>query len=161
MKSSATTPCARARALRRERCRSGRYRNVDEVRYAPPNLFRLSDRAAAGKCNNPAQSCETPHQVTAIVGARSEIAVEDKLAVLPADAKLVVIWIEDFDAVLRALRERRAMPGIFLRAVSARLGLTRPARHFELGAARREPGIYQPEFDLLQGRSPLLSWRAS
>src|SRR5262252_715003 len=153
MKSSATTPCARARALRRERCRSGRYRNVDEVRYAPPNLFRLSDRAAAGKCNNPAQSCETA-ATSGHLGARSEIAVEGKLAVFPADAKLVVIWIEDFDAVLRALGKRRAVPGIFLRAVGARLGLTRPARHFELGAARREPGIYQPEFDLLQGRSP-------
>src|SRR6516165_3749809 len=82
-----------------------------------------------------------PHQVTAIVGARSEIAVEDELAVFPADAKLVVIWIEDFNAVLRALSERRAMPGIFLRAVGARLGLTRPARHFELGAAGASPGF--------------------
>src|SRR6516162_9840570 len=156
MKSSATTLCARARALRWERCRSGRYRNVDEVRYAPPNSDFQIEQQLVSVIILPKAAKRRPHQVTAIVGARSEIAVEDELAVFPADAKLVVIWIEDFNAVLRALSERRAMPGIFLRAVGARLGLTRPARHFELGAARREPGIYQPDFDLLHSavRSP-------
>src|SRR6202008_3874524 len=92
-----------------------------------------------------------PHQVAAVVGARSEITVENKLAVCPADPKLVVIGIEDLDAVLRAFGKRCAMPSEFLRAIGARLWLTRPARHFKLGSAWREPGMDQPVFDLLHG----------
>src|ERR1700745_1035436 len=66
-----------------------------------------------------------PHQIAAIVGARSEIAVENKLAVCPSDPKFVVIGIEDLDAVLRAFGKRRAMPSEFLRAIGAWLWLAR------------------------------------
>jgi hypothetical protein len=49
------------------------------------------------------------------------------------------------------------MPSEFLRAIGTRLWLARPARHFELGPARREPGIYQPVFNLLHGEVRLVA----
>src|SRR6516165_1454260 len=101
-----------------------------------------------------AESAERrPHQVT-VVRRWPEIAVEDELPVLLGDMKLIRIGIEDFDAVLRALGERRAMPGIFLRAVFARLRQSGPAWHFELGAPRLQSGIHQPIFDLLHCGHP-------
>src|SRR5262249_44702136 len=42
-----------------------------------------------------------PHQVAAILRARSELAVKNELAAFPADAKLIIIRIEHLDAVLR------------------------------------------------------------
>ena len=96
-----------------------------------------------------------PHQIAAIVWARSEIAIKNKLAAFPADVKLVVMRIEDLDAVLGAFRERCAMPSEFLRAIGARLWLACPTRHFELGPVRREPGIYQPVFNLLHNAGPI------
>src|SRR6516162_5323318 len=58
-----------------------------------------------------------PHQIAAIVWARSEIAIKNKLAAFPADVKLFVMRIEDLDAVLGAFRERCTMPSEFLRAI--------------------------------------------
>src|SRR5580700_2288247 len=69
--------------------------------------------------------------------------------------QLVLIGVKDLDAVLRAFGKRRAMPGIFVRAVGARRRLAGPARHFELGLARPQARIDQPVFDVLHLRSPM------
>jgi hypothetical protein len=70
------------------------------------------------------------------------------------DVQLIVEWIEQFDAVLRAFGERHAVPDLFGRAVLARLGLARPARHFELGPARPQARVEQSVFDGMHGTSP-------
>jgi hypothetical protein len=46
------------------------------------------------------------------------------------------------------------MPGVFLRAIGARLRLSGPARHFELGTARLQSRIDQPVFDILHRGDP-------
>src|SRR5580700_11762186 len=69
--------------------------------------------------------------------------------------QLVLIGVKDLDAVLRAFGKRRAMPGIFVRAVGARCRLASPARHFELGLARPQARIDEPVFDVLHLRSPM------
>ena len=83
-----------------------------------------------------------------LLGARAEIAIEPQGPVDGADDELIVVGIEQFDAVLGAFRKRRAMPGVFLRAVGARLALSRPAGNFEPGAARGETRLARAKSDL-------------
>jgi len=45
---------------------------------------------------------------------RAEIAVEMQLPVLSRNMHFIVVGIKDLYAVLRAFRERRAMPGVFV-----------------------------------------------
>ena len=64
-----------------------------------------------------------------VVRRRAKISIEDKAAVFLGDEKLVLVGIEDLDAVLRSLDEGRAMPRIFMRAVGG-AEVARPTRAF-------------------------------
>ena len=86
------------------------------------------------------------------VGWRAEIAVENKATIFFADVELICVRVEDFDPVLCAFSEWHTMPCIFMRAIFARLGFSRPAGHFKLRPARVEPRIHQAEFNLLHRR---------
>jgi hypothetical protein len=78
---------------------------------------------------------------------------EHQPAVPGADVKLIVVGVEQFDAILHAFRERHAMPDLLMRSVCARLAPARPAGNFEPGPARSEPLIDQPVFDLFHENS--------
>ena len=88
----------------------------------------------------------------------AEIAFQHHLAVALRDAQFVVERIEQLDAVLRAFDERHAVPGVFVRAVPARLRLAGPARHLHLRAARHQARLEQAVFDGLH-QALLLSSR--
>src|SRR6202047_3060252 len=92
-----------------------------------------------------------PHP--AVARSRPKIAVEHQSPVFGAHAQLVVVRIEYFEAILRSLRERNAMPRIFVRAVGAGLGFAGPSRNFELGPARAQPFLAQSIFDGVHRRS--------
>jgi hypothetical protein len=85
---------------------------------------------------------------------RAEIAFQHDFTGAFGDVQLIVVGIEQFDAVLRAFGERHAVPDLFVRAVLARLGLASPARHFELGPARPQARVEQSIFDGMHGTSP-------
>src|SRR6185437_2357836 len=88
------------------------------------------------------------------LGLGAEIAVEYPFSVLLRDVQLVLVGIEDLDAVLGAFGEGGAMPGIFVAAVGARRRLAGPARHFQFGPPRLQAGIDEPEFDFLHRSHP-------
>src|SRR5579872_2729138 len=69
------------------------------------------------------------------------------MAVSGRDMQFVVVGIKQLDPVLRAFRERHAMPNLLARAGSTRFAAARPARDFELGPPRREPRIIEAVFD--------------
>src|SRR5580658_4801315 len=75
----------------------------------------------------------------------SKITVENPFAVFFRNPQFVFIRVKELDSILRPLGEWGAMPGVFVRIIGARLGLTGPAGHFYLGAPRRQSGIDQPE----------------
>src|SRR5208283_2870905 len=70
-----------------------------------------------------------------------------------AHTQLIVVWVEHFDAILRSLRERNAMPRIFVRAIGAGLRFARPSRNLEFGPARAQPFLGRSIFDGMHRRS--------
>jgi hypothetical protein len=76
--------------------------------------------------------------ISLLVWRRAEIAVKHEPPVRRRDAQLVGVRVEDLDAIMRGLREGNAVPGVFVRAVDARLGLAGPSGNFEFGATRTQ-----------------------
>src|SRR6202050_15164 len=72
---------------------------------------------------------------------RSKITVENPLAVSFRNTQFVFVRGENLDSILRTFGEWGAVPRVFVRIVGARLGLTGPAGHVELGSSRRQSGI--------------------
>ena len=55
--------------------------------------------------------------------------------------EVIFVRVSAFDPVLRPFGEGHAVPGVFVRAIAARLGPTGPAGHFELVRRGRSPGL--------------------
>src|SRR5579872_5452593 len=91
--------------------------------------------------------------VHAAAGWIAPFAFQNQLSVARADVQFIVVGIEQFDSVLRALRKRNAMPHLFMRTIGAGLTLSGPSGNLELGPARRKPRIVHAVFDLSHDNS--------
>ena len=72
---------------------------------------------------------------------RPKIAIKNQMALFRGNAQLIVEGIKQLDALAGTLGERDTVPGIFARAVLARLSLPRPSGYFKLGPPGTEPGL--------------------
>jgi hypothetical protein len=89
----------------------------------------------------------------AAVGSGPPISVQYQLPVFGADVQLIVIRVKQLNPVLRAFRERNAVPNLFARTIRARFALACPSGDLELGSTRRQPRIVQPVFYLIHNSS--------
>src|SRR5665213_4502573 len=71
-----------------------------------------------------------------VVWLWSEIAVEQHFAVALRDAQFAIVRVEQFNAVLRTLGKRHAMPNLLMRTVLTRFSIATPTGHFKFGSAR-------------------------
>src|SRR5450756_2783918 len=95
----------------------------------------------------------------AAVRGRAPVSLHDQMAVPGTDMQFIVVGVKQLDAVLRAFRERNAVPDLFARTIGARFALACPSGNLELGPARRQPGLVQAVFDLVHGNSGVMLLR--
>ena len=94
------------------------------------------------------------------IGRETEIPIEEKLAIALTDMQLIIIRIENLEAVLRTLRKWKAVPDVFTIPVRQWFTFARPTGDFHLGPPGSQPRLARAHFDSIHRTSSIrASWR--